>query len=281
MADNNKDPFEEFEFRPINEGLGFHRKNKTQQSSSISSGFDMGGFTSPKTTQQTFKTKPQPTPAFNTQNSMPNSIPGFSAPLPRNETRHDIGTSRLAFNIPTIEDDSIAKAQTAVNEILKNLNQKRQIDFITETEKQNAELRKSKPIFFAAGLDAMLVLALFLMSMIAMLTITKVDLFMNLSHPETSGMIYVATAGLFLIVSFIYLIVNRAFMGFTPGEWAFDQRCGSQKEMDALTYIPKIAFRTLLVMATGYMLMPLLSYLFNKDIAGQLSGVTLYRKPNA
>jgi hypothetical protein len=286
MADLSKDPFEEFEFRPINEGLGFHRKNKSQQST-VASGFDMGGF-SPQPTKSSFNIKsPASTQTTNT--------PSFSSPLPRNEfraenrqefrtdIRNDYSTPTIKgnYNIPTIEDDSIAKAQTAVNEILKNLNQKRQLDFLSETEKVNAELRKSRPILFAASLDGMLIVAAFLMSMIAMLTITKVDLFLNLSHPETSGLIYSATGLLFVAVAFIYMVVNRAFVGYTPGEWAFDQRLGQQNEMENLTYIPRIAFRSFITIVTGFITLPLLSYLFNKDVAGQISGVALYRKPNA
>ena len=251
MAVNN-DPFEEFEFRPINEGLGFHRKQKSQ-AASIAPQTSIPVISARNTTSQT----------------------AFSAPLPRHETnsRH--------FNIPVIEDDSIAKAQTAVNEILKNLNQKRQTDFNFENERQREVLKKSKPFFFAAALDAMLITAAFLLSMIVMLTITKIDLFMNLSHAESSKNIYVATVGLFLTITFIYMVVNRAFSGFTPGEWAFDQCCGQAEQMNTLTYIPRLAMRTLLVIATGFVTLPVLSYLFNKDVAGQIVGVTLFRHPNA
>ena len=140
----------------------------------------------------------------------------FTAPLPRFETRAESSSRNL--QIPSIEDDSIAKAQTAVNEILKNLNQKRQTDFIYESEKQNEILKKSKPFFFAATLDAMLIMASFLLSMIVMLTITKVDLFLNLNHADSSRFIYFATVGLFLVITFIYMVVNRAFAGYTPGE---------------------------------------------------------------
>ncbi len=79
----------------------------------------------------------------------------------------------------------------------------------------------------------------------------------------------------------MYMVVNRAFRGFTPGEWAFDQRCGKTNEMESLTYIPRIALRSLVVIATGFVTMQILSYLFNKDVAGQISGVTLFRKANA
>lgn len=262
MAANN-DPFEEFEFRPINEGLGFHRKQKSHSLASPTTGI----------TAITPKNTTAASPANRTASGT------FSAPLPRHEARHD--STMRNFNIPVIEDDSIAKAQSAVNEILKNLNQKRQTDFNYETERQKDLLKKSKPFFFAAALDAMLITASFLLSMIVMLTITKIDLFMNLSHAESSQFIYIATVGLFLTITFIYMVVNRAFSGFTPGEWAFDQCCGQIEQMNTLTYIPRLAFRTILVMATGFVTLPVLSYLFNKDVAGQITGVILFRNPNA
>ena len=264
----SNDPFEEFEFRPINEGLGFHRKQKAQSSGAQ---FD-SGFTTTRTLPRT-----ENPPTFTTpkpQSSSSSTM--FTTPLPRHEN-----TSRTAFNIPSIEDDSIAKAQTAVNEILKNLNQKRQMDFVNETEKHKMDLKKSKPIFFAATLDGMLISAAFLLSMIIMLTVTKIDLFLNLSRSETASPIYIATLGLFMSVTFVYMIVNRTFLGYTPGEWAFDQRCGTPAQMQSLTYVPRLALRTIIVMATGFVISPLLSYLFNKDVAGQMTGVILFRKPNA
>ena len=274
MSDLAKDPFEEFEFKPINEGLGFHRKPKstlTQPTANFDSGISI-----------------QPTrrnlDVTGTPLSAPTPSSSFQTPLPR-QTYGPIGNnvtpSKSTLNIPSIEDDSIAKAQSAVNEILKNLNQKRQMDFAAETEKMQQQLKKSRPLLFAASLDGMLILAAFLMSMIAMLTITKVDLFLNLTHPETSGFIYFATALLFIGVAFIYMVINRAFLGYTPGEWAFDQRCGNEADMQTLSYIPRVALRSILVIGTGFIIMQILSNLFNKDIAGQLSGVNIFRSPNA
>lgn len=252
MAGINQDPFEEFEFRPINEGLGFHRRNKTESQQG-----------------------PRATTSAGT------ALTGFTSPLPRQEHAPRSQFNIPTNNIPTIEDDSIAKAQSAVNEILKNLNHKRQLDFATEIERQKGELKKSKPYFFAATLDGMLIFAGFLMSMILMLTVTKVDLFMNLNSPETSASVYLATVGLFLSVAFIYMVINRAFMGFTPGEWAFDQYCGSPAQSGSLTYVPRLALRTTVVMLTGFVTLTLASYLLNRDLAGEISGVTLHKKSDS
>ena len=252
-SDKN-DPMEEFEFRPINEGLGFHRKQK--------------GAARSATSMKTTSVAPSMSISGTTSSSP------FQSPLPRRDL-----SMKPTFQVPTIEDDSIAKAQTAVNDILKNLNHKRQLDFATENEKQKAVLKKSKPQFFAAILDGMLITAAFLMTLILMLSITKVDMILNLTHPETSGLVYLATFTLFAGVTFIYMVVNRTFLGFTPGEWAFDQQCGSDSDRNELMYIPKIALRTLLVMATGFVTLPFISYLSNSDIAGNLAGINLFKKP--
>lgn len=286
MAGNtNSDPFEEFEFRPINEGLGFHRKQKA---------------TTPAA-QTSSKTASKPATAASfllDETTSAKTI--FNSPLPRSseeradsrldaraearfETRLDSRSetlSRPQIQIPTIEDDSISKAQTAVNDILKNLNQKRQLDFAEATAKQKTEYKKSRPQLFAAVLDGMLIVSAFLLSLIIMLSVTKVDLFMNLSHPGTSGMIYVATAGLFLSIYFVYMVVNRAFTGYTPGEWAFDQVCGRQGQTEQLSYIPRLVLRTVLVAVTGFITLPFLSFLFNKDIAGSIVGMPLMQKPH-
>ncbi len=261
-SDKN-DPFEEFEFRPINEGLGFHHKAKT--AAAATAGAQSAPFVNPVAKAST----------------------PFQTALPRNdfrtdmrpETRLDNKFQKSNFQILTIEDDSIAKAQTAVNDILKNLNQKRQLDFAHDAEIERLALKKSKPQLFAAVLDGMLVIAAFLMTLILMLTITKVDMILNLTHAETSGMVYLSTLALLFAVAFIYMVVNRAFLGYTPGEWAFDQQCGAAAEQDTFVYIPKVALRTVLVMATGFVTLPLMSYLFNKDVAGNLAGVHLFKKP--
>lgn len=271
----NNDPFEEFQFRPINEGLGFHRKNKKDTNNStlkVAAGI---------ATTNSAKTNATATTLNSHTSSIKTDSP-FQSPLPRtNDALNPSKKIQPQIQVPVIEDNSISQAQTAVNEILKSLNQKRQLDFSEETEKQKMQAKPSKPQPFAAVLDGMLILAAFLMSLILMLTITKVDLVYNLTNTESSVWIYIATASLFATVTFIYMVVNRAFLGYTPGEWAFDQICGTISDRKNLMYIPRTIFRTALVILTGFIVLPVLSYLFNKDIAGKISGVMLYKKANS
>ncbi len=272
-SDKN-DPMEEFEFRPINEGLGFHRKQKSPSQQQNPLPLTSQSISNPAVSRP-MSTSISMTSANSTTSVQKKSTSPYQTALPR----QDLTKKASSFQVPTVEDDSIANAQTAVNEILKTLNHKRNLDFTTETEKQKVMLKKSKPQLFASVLDGMLVLAAFLMTLILMLSITKVDMILNLTHPETSFLVYLATLALFAGVTFIYMVVNRTFLGYTPGEWAFDQICGTDDDQDDIMYIPKVALRTLVVMATGFVTMPFLSYLFNKDLAGQIAGVNLFKKP--
>lgn len=230
------DPFDEFEFKPLTEGLGFH-KNKAEE-------------------KIVFKT-PLPRPTQNT-------------------TETPILKSRI--QVPMIEDDSIAKAQTAVNEILKNLNHKKQQEETHLKNKKKHVWTPGTPSLFAGFLDGMLVLAGFLLMLIAMLTITGADLLSNLSNPGENKVIWIATMGLFISMHFIYMVSCRAYLGYTPGEWAFDQRCGSEIQLASKSYIPRVFLRTLLVTITGYLPMTLISLFTQMDIAGALSGAALQKQ---
>jgi uncharacterized protein YybS (DUF2232 family) len=181
--------------------------------------------------------------------------------------------------------DGSTSSSAAVDEILKTLQKNRRFEFeenkaktkITATATKE-EYKKTVWSFSAALLDGMLVIAASLLCMILLLLITKVDLIANLTHPDDQFMIYFATASIFAGVSFIYLTVNRMFMGATPGEWAFDQRVGQPEETASGLYGLKVAARSALVVATGFIVFPILSVLFNKDVAGQITGARLMRK---
>ena len=114
--------------------------------------------------------------------------------------------------------------------------------------------------------------------LIAMLTITKVDLISNLSNPGLNSMIWVATAALFAAVTLIYMVVFRTYLGFTPGEWAFDQRCGTEMQQATASYILKITARTLLVMITGFIPMALISMILKTDITGLITGLQIQKQ---
>lgn len=248
--DTSNDVMDEFEFKPLTAGLGFHKKNENKNTEIKSNRADKIEFTNPNMN-------------FATQSNEFLTPPKTS--------------SQTKINIPTIEDDSIVKAQSAVNEILKNLNHKKQQESQQKT-KSKFEWKSTTPSMSAATLDAMFVVALFLICMICMLTITKVDLIANLSNPGENSIVFLATGTLFFMVYFIYMTLFRTYMGYTPGEWAFDQRCGKEIDLASASYVPKVALRSLLVSLTGFIPLTLLSLVLKFDLAGTLVNLPVQKR---
>ncbi len=229
------DPFEEFEFKPLTEGLGFHKKNKKEQ---------------PPVTSQFNAVQ------FNSEIDSP-----LRSPLPRN--------ARTQFNMPDMDDSS-----AAVEEILQTLRSKK-----NETPKTNVTPRTAPILKYKAGLqnvsafilDAMLVLAATLLCMIVVLSITKVDVTSAIFSSEASGFIFLSTLALFGLVSFVYLVGHRIFLGATPGEWAYDIRIGHPNEVGTAGYAISVIARSALVVLTGIFTLPLISLFIRRDLVGALS----------
>lgn len=251
------DPFEEFEFKPLTDGLGFHKKKQT------------GSVSTPALKDQGLELIEE------------SSTDPLRPPLPRKKSAPITATPG---SLTEVGGDGTSS--TAVDEILKTLQKNRRLDFEKSTESKQKlatasrkeEFKATTFSFSAAMLDAMLVVAASLLCMIILLVITKVDLIRNLSNPDAQGMIYLSTLSLFAGVAFIYLTVNRIFVGCTPGEWAFDQRIGKPEELNKASYSLKVVARSFVVIATGFIVLPILSILFNKDMAGSITGARLFKK---
>lgn len=249
------DPFEEFEFKPLTDGLGFHKKKPMKSESNKellikNHGLDL------------------------IEESSPDPL---RPPLPRKNRT-------TAPDLTEIGGAPSPSASSAVDEILKTLQKNRHLDFEKskeakiEANKKTEEYKLTNWNFSSGLLDAMLVVAASLLCMIILLVITRADLIGNLTHPDSQGLIYVATFSLFAGVSFIYLLVNRVFLGYTPGEWAFDQRIGKPAETNTPMYTLKVAARSALVVMTGFILFPFLSLLLGYDLAGAITNARLMKK---
>ncbi len=271
-TDTANDPFDEFEFKPLTAGLGFHKDSTTSknQTQAMTPKVDF------KSSHLTFET-----PATTTSASAAPLGFNLNSPLPRATPTHtspNAHQQRKSIHVPTIEDDSITKAQTAVNEILKNLNQKKQQEEALARNTRRPEWKAAVPSVSAGFLDTMLISAFFLLSLIAMLAITKVDLIANLSQPDPQYLIYWATVSLLGAIQIIYYVSCRAFLGCTPGEWAFDQRCGNELQQASSTYVLRVAARSVINVATGFVLMTIISLIVRFDVLAAVTGTQIQRQ---
>ncbi len=244
------DPFEEFEFKPLTEGLGFHRKeNKKEMKPSVAPTL---------LNESLFK---------NQDMSLLEEEPALKSPLPRRSTR--------------TEDNRITPSSAAVDDILKTLSQapvKKTSLAKTTTAPRVTEYVTDIVSFAAFLLDALLILASGLLCMILLLAITRVDLIANISHPDKQGSIYLSTFFVFMGVAFIYYTVNRAFLGYTPGEWAYDQRLGSPADMESAWYVPRCLARWFIIVFTGVITIPIISKIIERDFLGEWLHLPLMRR---
>lgn len=83
-------------------------------------------------------------------------------------------------------------------------------------------------------------------------------------------------AGAFLLSFWMYMVFLRGFNGATIGEWTCALRLGQPWQRMQSGYILKVLVRTTLIMATGIIVLPLLSLFLKRDLAGDISGVKIY-----
>lgn len=251
MAAN--DPFEEFEFKPLTEGLGFHKKNKSEAKNM-----------SPATA--TFRSQPLGLGI----DVLDEEASPMTTPLPRQAKMH-------------VPEETFDSSSAAVEEILQTLRAKKSVETPSAPLQKKAapaplKFKTSVQKISAFFLDGMLVMAGTLLCMIVLLSVTKVDVAATLFNPQADSWIFISTAALVGMVTFVYLVFNRIFLGATPGEWAYDQRLGYPNEIGTASYAGAVIVRALLVVITGIFTLPLLSMIIKRDLAGDLTATQLLER---
>lgn len=300
------DPFDEFEFKPLTEGLGFHKKQKSLRESIKDSQLDQGAkpmvptsiplnvdeessmSSSQKAKEQrnlTFEeivTSLENSPLEATPNfsENKNSAVEFSSPLPR-EKKPD-------FKLMDVEIEPSTRSPFPTQDTYKRP-QKSEIkktpskgDLASVGTRRGAadspqgKLAVSPGSLSAAILDSVVVVALGLIFTTALLTVTGVQLQTLVNSVNNDLMTQVGVGVLLVAVMQIYFIISRAFFGRTLGEWTFDLQLGRDDEHRNENYPLRVILRSVLVTLTGVIALPLLSFLFRKDLAGMITGLNLY-----
>lgn len=294
---SSMDPFDEFEFKPLTDGLGFHKKSVSLKEGLKSTGVledEMQGIpmSMPKslldeshphsrTKKHSFEdvlSALEKTPLARSATSELQ----FTEPLPREQKREamdfDIPTAPVqspfpqpgAYKIPGLKKAPVTTGLTG-----------EAVSVGTRRGAADSPQRKLMPTavsFASALLDGIIVMALSIVFLIALLTVTKVDLSLVLNSLDKDRMTQISLAVLFVAVMQMYVIISRSFFGRTLGEWTFDLQLGRDSDQQSESYPLRVALRSLLNTVTGLVILPLLSSIFGQDLAGKLSGVQLYRQ---
>lgn len=305
---SNMDPFDEFEFKPLTEGLGFHKKSVSLKEGLKNSGVledELQGIPAgvPRNMLEDIPKAPAKKHTFEDVLSALEKTPltrkasapadlQFTEPLPRavkKEASMEIEPVQSPFPRPEAFKQPPAPGTPAVptdvnkkNKAIKKTPSVSEMSSVgTRRGAADSPKRNLVPAtvsFASATLDLIICTALALVFLAALLTVTKVDLNAVIANTTRDLMTQIALFVLFIAVMQMYVVISRAFFGRTLGEWTFDLQVGQDDEQQLESYPLKVAFRSLLNIITGLIFLPLLSAMIGRDIAGHLSGVKLYRQ---
>ncbi|MES2767634.1 MAG: RDD family protein [Bdellovibrionota bacterium] len=322
------DSFDDFEFKPITEGLGFHKKtsgkNKKNSEplpaleSKFSSTLDGLNSNSLKFDTPLFSDLKAQTPKMErldnpslekkielpelTLAAAPSSPSLFSKPLPR--TEKDIEKKPLTspspaipkFNPrfgkplsnPSISDSKIqdsgllsvlegkslnAPTMTSASEISKAQIKPNKVDATLEIK-----YIETAPSPLSLFLDLTVIAGLSILFMLGLVVATGLDLVPILTNAGSDTGTQIGVVLLAYSVSQLYLILARSFFGQTLGEWSMDTQLGKSSDQEKISYAFKLIARTLILTATGFIVLPLISMILNKDLAGRAADLKLYRR---
>lgn len=293
------DPFDEFEFKPLTDGLGFHKKSVNLKDGLKKSGLvqdELAPLPSalPKALTDDAPIAPLKKHTFEDvlsaleksplQREKKESSLQFTETLPREKkSAMEIETPRAPVNSPFPRPDAYKSPAIRRPLVTPATSEPALTVPAVGTKRGASNSPKSKLLpatlsLESALLDLIIVSGLSLVFMVALLMVTKVDLNIVFKNLNTDMMTQISLGVLFLAVMQMYVVISRSFFGRTLGEWTFDLQIGEDEQQEMEIYPIKIAARSALITVTGLILLPVISSIIGRDIAGQITGVKLYRQ---
>lgn len=132
--------------------------------------------------------------------------------------------------------------------------------------------------FPAIILDGLIVFAFSLVFLASLIMATGIDLLSVFRSSQTDFATQLSLMALYVAIYEMYIIVSRSFFGSTLAEWTFDLRMGDEAQFQKASYPFKVFWRSILVVMTGIVVLPLASLIVGQDIAARLTGLQLYRR---
>lgn len=298
------DPFEEFEFKPLTEGIGFHKKSQSLRESTKRSALVEAELNKaiPEPPPESYSSQPstsyedllkaleKPVTAARSESS--SSDLKITEPLPRSEDRQKaMNTDTTPVWSPTIGPEPTSKPQPPLTPpsrlpLKGSLGEKSFVeksDQSVGTRRGAADspmggLEKAPVAIRSALLDFVFVIALSLVFLVSLLLVTKVSLAAVVMNSSVDIPTQLSMLLLFIAVMQMYVVVSRSFFGRTLGEWTFDYQMGSNKQQASPFYPVRVALRSLIVTLTGVIVLPVLSLIIRRDLSGLITGLQLYRQ---
>lgn len=284
---------DDFEFKPLTKGLGFHQKTID-----LSSELKKSDVPNQQIIEKSIPKAP-PSILSQRQNqidsvnkiisaipSYEESTPNILKPLPREKP----ATESLSPEAATTEIPRYQPLKpTFKSQISEDISFKDSLK--TEIATPLAPIKSNKvsaeplpialreiPFSVSAFIfDLLVVAALSCLFTGVVLAITNSDFELVMANAQNDLPTRISLALLVISVIQLYVILSRSFFSKTIGEWAFDMQLGNIKQQNSAWYPLAVAWRAILITMTGFITLPILSMLIRKDITGRLCGLRLYR----
>ncbi len=303
------DVFDEFEMKPLTDGLGFHQK-KEQINTAFNEvdAIEKGDLLSTPKKEVKTKSVDRASQALDklmdSLNTLDKQGITFTDTLPKNEEPVKSITARsLNKDLETLEvlkqpsihpvmptkdqtpaDDTPPEKQEALRKVENEKIQDEINNSLAAGTRRGSSdslvgnLKEMSVSIPAAILDAIVVLSLSQIFLVAMLFVTETSLDTLVYSLTQDLMTQISAVMLFVVVLQIYVVVSRSLFGCTLGEWTFDCQMGKDEQVKQGYYPIQNIWRSLLMIGTGIVVLPFFSLLFRKDLARYLTGLQLYRR---
>lgn len=262
------DPIEEFTFKPLTDGLGFHKKKKETGDKKAADDKNFLGASSGKPISS------ETVVAFKPKTEGETTL---KSPLPKKEM--------LSSSSSTVETPS----KEVIDELVKSFKKSKEVAaaegaaipqvIINPVRPQMDEEAFPLPWMISPFLiDAMLVLALMLSALMILLLVTKIDLLMMMIQNSSDVELWLTFPAIGFGMVFAYMSLSRILLGSSLGEMIFDVQLGTEEQQSRLSFSFLVMGRTFLSMITGMVPLPLMSLALRKDYLGHLSGLRFFSR---
>lgn len=295
---------EDFDFKPMTSGLGFDKQAEEVKHSIIETTIDRSkveprpvideesDFPNPTTVSRSLQKMLEnlpPSVDFTDDNARADNFmpPKPQAPVVRARAATSYGIQEPAPQSPPppVQPPSFRPKHShgpqydvTLNNSISNAFPKVEFQksFFHQTVTPQPQYKEVPASFTSAIIDGLITLGITSLFTVSLVVIFQIDLVKLMASQKMVMRTALDILYLYFGIVLIYFMAARGLWGSTLGDWAFDIQLGSEKQRRHVMYPYQVLFRTFIILATGIILIPLVSMGFGKDMAEKFSGLKLY-----
>jgi hypothetical protein len=284
------DPVDDFEMRPITPGLGFHKKpvslkDHVQKSNLANKHTRKNLPNSPDEDFFATSAKRETNPLVNELHSATKVKAGGIRVSPASGIRLSDTLPRHAGEVP-YEPDLGPRPGSNKKNPLDKVNFQIPAQSISDAlspkrSGHDSMVAPLSPVSFSVPafmLDAVIIVALSMIFVLGLVVATGLNVTSVLTSAQMETGAQLSLLVMYLAVFAMYSIVARSFFGCTVGEWTFELQLGDDDQLNQAIYPAKVLWRSVLNLATGLVLLPVISMIMRTDVSGKMSGLQLYKR---